>query len=156
MRLLLENKLLKYAFVLAILISAGCSEANSTAQFRSLRSMVIAGKFNEAIPKLEKFAAENPKSVDASRAGLFLFKANFGNGDLAEARKWCDWTIKNYPSSLEAQKCKYKLAVVTMAEGDIEQATEQFAALASNPSGPYTAEATAMKRFLDQHSVTPR
>ncbi len=139
-----------------LLLFAGCLKSNPTANFNSLRSLVIAGKFNEAIPKLEKFAAENPKSVDASRAGLFLFKANFANGDFAEARKWCDWTIKNYPASLESQKCKYKLAMVTLAEGKIDEAAKQLDVLAKNANGPYTAEAVGLKRFLDDHSIEPK
>ena len=112
-----------------------------------MRALVISGNHDQAIASLEAYAAEHPRGKHASRAGLFLFKANFAKRDYAEARKWCDWTIQNHPNSLEARKCEFKLGLVLMAQQDLGGALKQFEAVVSSNRNPLRPEATF---FVDE------
>ena len=137
----------------------GCGERGVQAgngshhrQFTAARALVISGKYQQAIPALTEFATKFPTSKQASRAGLFLFKANLALGDFEEATRWCEWTIQQYPNRLEAHKCQYKLGVLAMLQDDRKQALRCFTGLADRPDGPLAAESTAMVRFLSRHS----
>ena len=126
---------------------AGCGHA-ANAQFQDARALVTQGRYQEAVPALEAYLKAQPNGKDASRAGLFLFKSQAALGDLVEARKWCDWTVVQHPKSLEAHKCRYKMAMIALWEGRRGVALEEFEAISQQPSGPLAAEATAMVRFL--------
>ena len=131
---------------------AGAQIRHHSSEFGAARALVVNGEYQRAIASLTDFARQHPNSKHASRAGLFLFKANLALGNIPAARQWCEWTIERFPQSLEAHKCAYKLAMISMLEGEDEDALRQFGVLANRPCGPLAAEATAMVRFLG----TPR
>lgn len=122
-------------------------------QFRGARLLVVQGKYQEATAALEKFLEQKPADKNASRAGLFLFKAYLAQGQFADATKWCDWTIRNHPDSPEAHKCRYKLAVLAMIQGRQDDAKKRFAEIAAKPDGPLAAEAGAMRDFLERVQI---
>ena len=66
----------------------------------------------------------------------------------AITRRWCEWTIREHATTLEAHKCRYKLAVLAMIQGDHADALKRFGQLADQADGPLAAEATAMRDFL--------
>ncbi len=84
---------------------------------------------------MRKIVEREPRGKFSSRAGLFLFKACVAQDRLDDAKRWGQWTIEHHPRSLEAHKCQYKLAMVTMMEGKPGAARERFEALGDNPSG---------------------
>jgi len=146
------------ASLLMVLPFAGCDKPTRGAtnhQFDSIRTMVTRGKYQEAIPKLEAFLKENPKSKDASRAGLFLGKAHLGLGDLDAASAAFEATIRDYPNSLEAHKSRYKLAVISLLQDDPEGALKRFSQLAEKPDGPLAPEAAAMTSYLKKRIKKP-
>ena len=146
------------AFVVAIVVLAsltiatiGCGAARPKGgDFDNARALVVAGKYDEAVTALNAFLESHPNSKNASRAGLFLFKAHLAKGEFDKASKWCHWTVREHPGSLEAHKCRYKLAVLAMLQGQTAEAIKQFGALSDRPDGPLAAEATAMRQFLSE------
>jgi len=133
--------------------SAGCHRAGAAAggdqdDFHNGRTLVCEGKYREAIAPLEKYQREQPRGKNASRAGLFLGKAHLALEDHAAARQAFDATIKDYPDSLEAHKCRYKLGLLDLLEGKDDEALVRFEALANQPDGPLAAEALAWTRHL--------
>ena len=125
-------------------------------QFQQARQLVVDGKYEQAVAALQKYVKENPGSENASRAGLFLFKAHFAVGEFPEAAEWCQWTIREHPTTLEAHKCRYKLAVLSLVQGDTQDAIERLETLADDPDGPLAAEATVMRDFLRSVEIQPR
>ena len=141
------------ALVLAatfVSICAGCSggEAGQNDDFHRGRGHVIDGKYDVAIPLLQRFLSRQGNSRNASRAGLFLGKAHLGRGALDEAYNTFKATAQNYPNTLEAHKCQYKLAFVDMLRGNDDAAIEKFSQLADQPDGPLVPEATVMRDYL--------
>ena len=139
--------------VLLIPCALGCRQpaANDTVKsddFHRGRTLVTQGKYKEAIPLLQKFIKEQPHHQNASRAGLFLGKLQMGLGDYDMAKVEFEFTIREYPTSLEAHKSRYKLAVIAMLQGDDDDAIKRFAELSEKPDGPLVPEAAAMVRFL--------
>jgi len=117
--------------------------------FLRCRNLVTVGNYQEASHCLEQFTQAHPHSKFASRAGLFLGKAELGQGHLDKARRaWLDVKTQ-YPRTLEGHKVQYKLAVLLMLEGKRDEAQRAFRSMADAPSGPLAPEASAMTRFLD-------
>ena len=135
---------MKLCFTLfAFVLLTGCGQQSSPNQFESIRQIVCEGRYAEAIPKLEAYDGRH-----RSRAGLFLSKAQMGLGDMNKARQVFDDTIRNCPDSLEAHKCRYKLALLSMLQGNAQSAKKQFFALSTKPNGPLAAESRAMAEFI--------
>lgn len=132
----------------ACLISSGCNRSGKNSKFDTLRELVIAGRFEEAIPRLQMFLRKYPDSPNASRAGLFLGKAHLGRGNLAKAAEAFNATIADYPESLEAHKSRYKLGLIALLRDDREQAEQIFDELAQACDGPLAPEAMAMCVYL--------
>ena len=119
--------------LLLLITILGCGKQQSknlARDFESLRRDVLAGKYEQTIPRLQNFLKNNPDSKQASRAGLFLFKCYFAENDLENAKRWCNWTIEKHPRSLEAAKCKFKLVLIQMVSGKIDAAKTSFESLA--------------------------
>ena len=127
----------------------GCARQDET-NFESCRALVLAGKYEQAITALEAYVETHPDSKQASRAGLFLFKANFAKGDLDSARKWCEWTIQKFPDSLEARKCEFKLGLVFLAQEKFQEAKQQFEFVAGSAKNPLKAEAEFFIEFVQR------
>jgi len=130
--------------LLILMSMAGCGQRSQSESFESIRRLVCEGRHAEAIPRLEAY-----KGRHQSRAGLFLGKAHLGLGDLDQARKSFSDTIRDFPDSLEAHKCRYKLALLALLDGDSEAAKVQFADLSNEANGPLVAEAKAMAEYLE-------
>lgn len=127
--------------IFAFIALVGCNPADKSPEFEPLRKLVISGQYEKAITQLEAYLAAHPRGKHASRAGLFLFKANFASSQYAEARKWCEWTIQQHPESLEARKCEFKLGLILIAQEDLEGALSQFEMVASSTRNPLRTEA---------------
>ena len=125
------------------------------ADFKGARQLAVDGNYAAAGKAFQKYVDEKPQGRDASRAGLFLFKVHFSEGNFKEAASWCEWTMRNHPASLEAHKCRYKLALISLVQGDTQDAIARFGTLADQPDGPLAAEATAMRRFLQSVEIVP-
>lgn len=127
--------------IIAIAIAiAGCGAQKKNSDFEPIRQLVCQSKFAEAIPKLEAYRGKHE-----SRAGLFLGKAYLGLGQNDKARAAFEKTVRQFPDTLEAHKCQYKLAILTFLEGDQQAARVQFSKISD---GPLTGEAAAFLRFL--------
>ena len=125
-----------------------CDKPKNSARFGPMRDMVVSGKYDEAIASLEAYVDKSPTGRDASRAGLFLFKANFAKENYDEAKKWCDWTIKNHPQSLEARKCEFKTGLVLLPQDKPEEALKRFESIAIAKNNPLRPEATFFVDYL--------
>ena len=145
-----------FSLLVAILGCQRPANAQKDQQFQDARQLVLDGKYQAAVPALEKYIDRKPKHKNASRAGLFLFKAHVAQDQFDDAAKWCEWTIREHPASLEAHKCRYKLAVLSLVQGKQEDAQKRFAQMAKNPDGPLAAEAAAMEKFLGSVQFQPR
>ncbi|MEQ8767453.1 MAG: tetratricopeptide repeat protein [Planctomycetota bacterium] len=134
----------------SILLVAACQkdESKPGTPFDG-RDLVIAGRYSEAILALEHDLERDPRSPRASRAWLFLGKAHLALGNLEDAESAFRSAVREFPSSLEAHKSQYKLALIALIRGDREAARRGFEALAQSPDGPLAAEATAMARHLE-------
>lgn len=139
--------------LLLLTCACGNPKVKPKEEFQSLRLQVIAGEYDKAIPQLESFIKENPNSKNASRAGLFLFKAYFAKNQLSDAGKWCQWTIKNHPNSLEAHKCRYKLALISLVSGNSAKTKSELKLVADDTDNPLSPEASRLLKFLDEFSI---
>ena len=135
---------LRLVLALVVPVIAGCAASEST-DFESLRQLVCESRFQEAIPKLKAYSG-----IHEARARLFLGKAWMGLGEYAKAAKVFESGIRDFPLTLEAHKCRYKLALVAYLQGDIELAEQQFRLLAELKDGPLVAEAVAFAKRLSR------
>lgn len=131
-----------------MLLVSGCQNSTSSDHFSVMRSLVIQGNYDQAIGSLEEYASQSPNGPHASRAGLFLFKANFAKGNFDDAKKWCDWTISNHGDSLEAKKCEFKIGMIFLVQDQHQQALQQFQAIAASNDNPLRPEAAALVEHL--------
>ncbi|WP_425394976.1 tetratricopeptide repeat protein [Aeoliella sp.] len=141
-----------------VLGCTSCGNGAGTAQrdqFLAARQLVVDGKYQEATAPLEAFITQHPGNKFCSRAGLFLGKAYLAQDDMAQAKKWFQWTVDNHAQTLEGHKCKYKLAMCAVLEEQYDKASDQFATLAEKPDGPLAAEATAWQRWLKKQAAKP-
>ena len=113
------------------------------------RVLVMSGRYAEAVPRLEVYLDSFAAGRNRSRAGLFLGKAHLGRGEFELARAAFTETAERYPETLEAHKCRYKLCLLDLLEGDRASAAAGFRALAEDPDGSLAPEADALWRYLD-------
>lgn len=137
---------LKLAFVTLLTVSAiaGCATRESS-DFEVLRDLVCEAKYGQAIPKLKAYVGPHE-----SRARLFLGKAWMGQGDYSKAKVAFESGIQDFPRTLEAHKCHYKLALICYLQGDVEVARQKFQRLAELKDGPLVAEAAAFAKRLSR------
>ena len=60
--------------------------------------------------------------------------------------------MKTYSDSKEARKSLYKLAMVSLLQGDRDHARRQLQQLADHPNCTLAPEASAMLRFVSQEN----
>ncbi|MEL6547026.1 MAG: tetratricopeptide repeat protein, partial [Myxococcota bacterium] len=118
--------------------------------FRAARTLVTQGQYEQSVQALEGYLARWPQGKHASRATLFLGKANAALGDWEAAQSAWQSTAELFPKSPEAHKARYKLAMTALWRGDPDSALRQFKSLAAEPDGPLAPEATAMARYLSE------
>jgi TolA-binding protein len=131
-----------------LIVLPACPDKQAGSAFLQARELVTQGQYEAAIPMLESYLETTPQGKHASRAGLFLGKANLALGKVEEARKAWRMTVETYPTTLEGHKCRYKLAFLDAMEGKDQQAYEAFRALAENPDGPLAPESIAWAAYL--------
>ncbi len=136
-------------YLAGVFLLFGCN-SNPEDHFAIGRSYVTQGQYEQAIPILKQYLQQHPDGPHSSRAGLFLGKAYMGLGDLAEAKRAFQRTVREYPDSLEAHKCRYKLALVDVFQSRPQEARKRFQQLADHPDGPLAPEAASWQRFLVQ------
>lgn len=137
-------------FGLLLLTVAGCeTEKRTDPQFTAGRQALMRGEYKLAIENLEGYLQQKPKGGLASRASFLIAKAQLGLGANDAARKQFEQTIRKFGTSEEAHKSQYKLAMLTLMEGDPAAARQRFQALVEKPAGTLVPEAAAMLRFLD-------
>ena len=115
----------------------------------------MRGQFATAIESLDGYLAEHPHGELASRASFLMAKAYIGLNEIDNARSQFERTIRDYPDTNEAHKSQYKLAFLSLLEGDDDDARERFARIADSPAGTLVPEAMAMIRYLDARAQRP-
>lgn len=130
--------------LLTAIALTGCA-ARESSDFEVLRKLVCEAKYEQAIPKLKAYVGPHE-----SRARLFLGKAWMGQGDYSKAKVAFESGIQDFPRTLEAHKCQYKLALICYLQGDVEVARQKFQRLADLTDGPLIAEATAFAKRLSR------
>jgi len=132
------------------LIVTGCeSGKKSDPQFTAGRQALMRGDYEVAINELQKYLRQHPDDSLASRASFLIGKAQFGAGNHKAARQQFEHTIQKYGSSEEAHKSRYKLAMLSLMDGDTGEARRRFSELTARPSGTLVPEAAAILRYLD-------
>lgn len=145
--------LLLFAAVWAVRAGAGSAKNDL---FLEARELVTRGDYSLAAPLLEQYLKEHPGGEHASRAGLFLGKARLGLGQHDRAREAWELTRRDYAATLEGHKARYKLALLSMLEGDPETARAAFQAMADQPDGPLAPEAGALAHYLTRQAEQTR
>ena len=112
------------------------------------RLLVTRGRYQEALTPLSRYLAEYPRGRNSSRAAFFTAKAHVGLGDLRRAADWFERTIRDFPATDEARKCRYKLAMIHMWSGRTDLAVPLLERMVRNPDGPLVPEARAMLNYL--------
>lgn len=116
--------------------------------FQTGRTYVTRGWYQQAITTLDNYLADYPEGRYASRTQFFLAKAYLGLEDLEWAKAEFALTVRRFPSSLEAHKSRYKMALIALWQGNRVSALEQFQDLADQPDGPLAPEARIMAKYL--------
>ena len=137
------SKYVLFAFAGVSLVIAGC-EAQTKDSFEPIRLMVCQGKYQQAIPLLQKYQGKH-----ASRASFFLGKAYLGMGDTQKALAAFEATAKRFSNTDEGHKSRYKIGMIHYVNGDLENAKRQFDELAKHPDGPLAAESQFMLQLFD-------
>ena len=133
----------------SLLAGCGASEIDATERaFSNGREAVTAGRYSEGRKRLINYLEENAEGRYASRAQFFIAKLFLGEGNLVEAHHAFSLTMDRFPTSLEARKSRYKLAMIALIQGDRRLATSHFAAVANADANALRPEAEAMGRWL--------
>ena len=132
------------------LLNCGCGQNASTQGKKDFagRTLVVQGKYKEAIPVLKEYLRDHRRGKFASRAGLFPGKAHLGLEQFETAKQAFQKTTSDYPNSLEAHKSRYKLAIIALLQDQTDGASRQFQQLSNRPDGPLAAEAMAFAAYL--------
>ncbi|MDM8551670.1 tetratricopeptide repeat protein [Desulfobacterales bacterium HSG2] len=146
---------LSFICILVTVTTIHCSEKGRDRQSRKEkglfgkgRTLVTQGKYQEAIPLLQKYLKKHSAGPNASRAQFFIGKAYIGLGNPDYAGAAFEATIQKYPRTLEAHKSFYKLGMIDFWQGRTDKARRRFAVLAQTPDGPMAPEAAAMYNYL--------
>lgn len=153
---ILDSRSLQWTILslLLLLAIAGCeSKKEADPRFTAGRQALMRGDYKPAIEKLEGYLQAKPQGGLASRTSFLIAKAQLGLGDNDAARKQFELTIQKFQTSEEAHKSQYKLAMLSLIEGDSVDARNRFQSLVDKPSGTLVPEATAMLRFLEKQAA---
>ena len=137
---------------------AGCIKqqprSGAAGSFTAGRQALMRGEFEQAIKYLEAYRRQGKAGALASRATFLMAKSYLGLNDFAAAREWFERTISEYGHSEEAHKARYKLAMISLMQGEMHDARRRFQELVDRPSGTLVPEATAMLQYLDRQAAT--
>ena len=104
-----------------LIVGCGAKKALDP-QFTAGRQALMGGQYQPSIQKLEAYLRDKPNGGLSSRASFLIAKAYMGLGKFDDSRKRFEQTIQQYRDSEEAHKARYKLAVLSLIEGDREDA----------------------------------
>ena len=140
------------ALLLISLLPLACDAPKASepkAKFSAGREAACNADYKEALEHLEAYVALAPQGKLASRARLFIGKAQLGLGDHAQARAAFEQVLAEHPGSPEAPKARYKLALLTLLDGKPAEAAQQFKAISDDPQGsPLAGESAALAAYL--------
>lgn len=149
----------RVAILLIVVLSthgyADAAEQDANRKYESARQLVFRGQFKQAATGFEQFLVQHPGHPFSSRATFMLGKSKLGGGDETAALKWFERTIKDYPSSLEARKAKFKIAMIDFLNRREDAARKRFQQIVDDADGPYTPEAAAWLRHWDDRPAAP-
>ncbi|MEO2034161.1 MAG: tetratricopeptide repeat protein [Planctomycetaceae bacterium] len=137
--------------LLLVCNSGGCERKKPVnTQFAAGRTALMHGRYVESIQRFQAYLQAHPTGGLASRAAFFIGKAHLGQGHLDKSRTQFEYTMETYGDSEEARKSLYKLAMLSLLQGDRDHAKRQFQQVADNPNCTLAPEAAAMLRFVSQ------
>ncbi|MFC1744962.1 tol-pal system YbgF family protein [Candidatus Riflebacteria bacterium] len=138
------------------LVKIFSAKSSKVSLFEVGRKKACEAKFTDSVQLFQQYLKKNPHAKNASRASFFIGKAHLGMGDLVKAEQQFQKTIRDFPASLESHKSHYKIALIKLLHGNFAAAEKDFTALAERKNGPLTAEAIAMKTFLQTTNFSTR
>lgn len=151
MRLTQRGLPIRWVLLLCLLLVLGCGvkQKGPTGQaFELGRQDVLSGEFESGIQRLERFLDEHHGHDLAVRANFLIAKAHLGLGDYAAAKQWFNHVIEQHPATEEAHKAKFKLAMLSVLQGDREDARQRLESLRME-AGPYAPEVVAWLEYLE-------
>jgi TolA-binding protein len=134
------------AGVVSLLIAA-CRQP-ATEEFHNARKRYLEGNYASAIMAMDGFGQANPGHKFLSRALLIKGKAAMGLRDWGAAQAAFEGLTRAYPGSLQADKARYKLAMLAELRGELQQARADYVRIAASRS-VMRAEAAARAGLLD-------
>ncbi len=120
----------------------------SSGHFGKGRSFVTHGEYDRGLKYLTTYDSRFPRGRNSARAGLFTGKAYLAKGNLKNARIAWRKVIKKHPETLEAHKCRYKMGLTYLIDGNNREALKFFKEVVSRKNGPLVPEAEAMLTFI--------
>lgn len=132
--------------------AVAANKGKASTQFDAARTLVHQGKFAEAVAALDAFLAANPNHKFASRAHFLRAKSKMGAHETEAAQIGFADVIKRFPTSDEARKAEFKLAMIEFLNGNVDEATKQFDAIEKAANGPYTPEASVWVKYLSDEA----
>ncbi len=149
----LRTQLATIAVLIAVIGIAACTGGSARGGGKELfdegKTLLLAGKYPEAITIFERYGDEHPKGNLASRAVLNLGKAHLALGDRDAAAAAFDDCIARFGDTIEGGKARSKRALVALFRGEVDDAKARFAKVAATPSDALAPEAKAFVAFLE-------
>ena len=144
--------LLIFALLLSFVL--GCSEekGDAASKFAAARAKVHRAEFSQAIRELKTFLQDHPGHDLGSRAHFLIAKSEMGRNDFDEAAAWFTKTASQFPSSDEAHKAKFKLAMLSLLRGERQRALEQLRKM-TDSNGSYAPEISAWMLHLESQEA---
>jgi tol-pal system protein YbgF len=118
--------------------SASVSELNA---YRSAIDLVLKKRdFDGGITGLKSYLKQFPRGLYAANSQYWLGQIYLQKEDFAQAKKWFELMIKDYPTHQKIPEVKFKLGKIYHSLGDNEKA-KNLLKQAANSSDPVAAQA---------------
>lgn len=148
-----STKSLSACVLCAAIWMTGCNNNQPNEKFHHGRELLIKGDFDAADAELTDFENQNPNHALLSRARFLRAKSRLGAGELDEARRLFQDTIDRFPKSEEADKARFKIALIDFLRSDLPAAEQGFQTIVDQSGSIYAAEANAMLDMLRQRPI---
>ena len=113
---------------------------------------MMKAQFDAAETALLEFERSNSNHEFSSRARFLRAKARLGAGDLERAASLFQETIDQFPGSEEADKARFKLALISLLQNDVPAAKQRFQQIVDRSDSVYVPEAIAMLAMLKRQA----